>query len=181
MGEAEHPIEGLDPNLERRLDAMAREQLAQAEEQAADLAARSRTLVDVAWAAVQAGKTVTIKSGPAEHAGLAIYARGDLLSVRSRFGIIEVNLTAIDALVVSPDSSGQGRAVPREAESFAARLALVALDREVVELTMRQSGRRIEGSVATVARDHVVLQTGQGEMYIRLEAVAWMLRRTEAS
>lgn len=171
------PEPGLDPNLERRLDAVARQQMAEAEAQAAELAARSRTLGDVVWAAVQGGHAITVRSGTHEQQGLAAYARGDLVSLHSRFGTLEVNLAAIDALLISPEAVGPGKSVPREAESFAARLALIALQRERVELTTRGIGRRIEGSLTAVAIDHVVVETAQSEVFVPLAVIAWVLRR----
>ncbi len=175
MSESDGP---LDPTARRRLESMARFEMEGAEMEAAELAVRSQTLADVAWEAVQRGDRITVRTGKLEITGLAVYARGDLVSVESRFGLVEIRLSAVDSMSVAAAPAESGRSVPREAESFIARLGLLQLGQESVEVVMRSAGQRAEGVLRRVARDHLVLDGPSGSLLVALDAVAWVIRRS---
>ena len=149
--------DNLDPNLSRRLDIEMRREMAAAERDAAVLAAKQRTLADVAREAVSRGDTLTLAIGDLEVTGIGTYARGDLLTMRTRLVSAEVNLAAIDWLRIDHRSQAGGQTSPVEAESFLARLGLLEITGEHIELIGRGGVPRIHGSIGAVARDHVMV------------------------
>lgn len=166
-----------EPGLERRLDAEMRRELEAAEREAGKLAAKRRTIADVARSVVDRGDTVTVASDGLEFTGTGIYARGDLLTLRSRAALVEVNLGAIDWLRLEASVDTGGRSSPIEAESFAARLGLLELTAERVELVGRGGNPRVSGVIAAVARDHVVVDSADGKRwFLRLADIACALR-----
>lgn len=177
MDELRDPPDEIDPALTRRMETVTRREMEAAERQAVDLAARRRTLVDVAWEAVQSGRAVVVRIGQFEISGLVVYARGDLISVQTTFGMVEVQLGGIDSLQIARSPSGEGRSVPREAESFVARMSLLQLDNEEVEVVCRGALTRFEGRVRSVGRDHIVMDTPHGQVFVSLLAVACVIRR----
>ena len=163
--------EEIDPALVRRMEAITRQEMELAERQADDLAARQRTLVDIAWEAVQSGREAVIRIGRLEITGLAVYARGNLMSIESSFGMVEVQLGCIDSLQIASSPSAPGRSVPSEAESFVARLSMLQLANENVEVVCRGGQSRFEGSVRAVGRDHIWLDTAQGGVFVVIDSV----------
>ena len=164
-----------DPELGRRMDNQMRREMERAEQQAIDLAARRRSLEDAAWEAVQSGSRVGVRAGVFETEGAAVYARNDLLSLETARGGVEVCLPNVDALLVRPGGE-PGRSVPREAESFAARLAVMHIYRERVEVIIRGGASRFPGRLEAAARDHLLLETPDARILIPLPAVACVLR-----
>ena len=149
-----------------------------AESEAALLAARRRRLADIAWEATQAGKRIQIRVGSRKVAGMPTYARNDLMSLRTPNGILEVYLPNIDALLVMPGFS-QGRSVAKDVETFAARMAMLQLTREHVEIVCRGGDPRFDGTVDYVARDHVALTSAAATVFIALGAIAYVVCRPE--
>lgn len=168
----------IDPALARSLDALARREMEAGELDAADLAKRQRRLIDVAWQAVQSGTRLTIRVGEVEFTGLPVYARGDLVSLDTTYGTIEFQLGSVDAIREETTAFEAGRPVPAEAESFAARLALLQIGREPVEVVTLNATWRGEGTLDAVAVDHIVLETSSGPAYVRTGSIACVIRRT---
>ena len=106
-----------------------------------------------------------------EMVGLAVYARGDLLSIETAFGGAEICLPLLDVLSIEAHPAGAGRSVPHEAESFVARLSLLQLATETVEVVTRGAAWRGEGSVRTIGRDHLTLVTSRGSVHIPIESI----------
>ena len=176
--ELDPPFGPIDPNLQRRMEARMRREFEAAESEAALLAARRRRLADIAWEATQAGKRIQIRVGSRKVAGMPTYARNDLMSLRTPNGILEVYLPNIDALLVMPGFS-QGRSVAKDVETFAARMAMLQLTREHVEIVCRGGDPRFDGTVDYVARDHVAVTSAAATVFITLGAIAYVVRRPE--
>lgn len=174
MNGPEEPFETFDPNLRRRMEAQARREFEAAESEAAALASRRRRLVDVAWEAAQSGSRVAIRVGRRELAGGPIYARNDLVSLRTRRAEVEVYLPNIDAMFFVPGSDGEGYA-PGRGETFAARLAMLQLAGGAVEIVCRGGEVRFDGWIDQVARDHVVVETSHGAVFVALESIAYVV------
>ena len=149
-----------------------------AESEAALLAARRRRLADVAWEAAQSGKRIHVRVGSREVAGRPIYARNDLMSLETPNGRVDVYLPNVDALSVAPSSS-EGRSVPKDVETFAARIAMLQLTRERVEIVCRGAEARFDGTIEHVARDHVALAASRGTVLVSLEAIAYLVLRSD--
>lgn len=152
-----------------------RREMENAEEQAAALAVRQRSLEDAAWEAVQAGSRVGVRAGAFEAEGAAVYARRDLLSLETARGGVEVCLPNADAVFIRPGGE-PGRSLPREAESFAARMAVMHIYRERVEVITRGGTGRFQGRLEAAARDHLLLESPDGQVLIPLRAVACVVR-----
>ena len=165
-----------DPNLDRRIEARARLEFEAAELEAAVLAARRRRLVDVAWEAVHSGRRIRVRVGDREVGGTPVYARNDLVSLETTGGLVEVYLPNVDALVVT-SRSGEGRSVHKEVDTFAARMAMLELSREHVEIVCRGGEPRFEGKIDHVARDHVSVKTALGTVLVALQSIAYLVRR----
>ena len=164
-----------DPGLLRRMDSRMRREMERAEQQAVALSARRRSLEDAAWEAVQSGSRVGVRAGDYETEGTAVYARRDLLSLETARGGVEVCLPNVDAVLVRPGGE-PGRSVPREAESFAARLAVMHIYRERVEVIIRGGTSRFRGVLEATARDHLLLESPDAQILIPLPAVACVVR-----
>ena len=168
---------GLDASLQRKMEMIARQEAEEAERDAATLAVRQRSLVDVAWEATQSGRGCVVRIGELEFQGVVAYARGDLMTVETPGGMVEVQLGNIDSLRVVSDVDGAGRSVPNEAESFAARMSMLQLSKENVEIVTCGATSRFSGRVTNVARDHVVIDATGGALFVPLDSIACAFRR----
>lgn len=174
------PMEPFDPRLHRRMEARARREFEAAESEAALLAARRRRLADVAWEAIQSGNRIRIRVGSRELAGTPIYARNDLMSLETENGQVDVYLPNVDALFVVRGTVA-GRSVPRDAETFRARLSMLQLKRRRAEIVCRGGEARFDGKIEYVARDHVSIRTSRGGVMVALEAIAYLTLRPETA
>ena len=160
------------------MEARARREFEAAESEAALLAARRRRLADVAWEAAQSGRQVSVTVGRRRLAGRPLYARNDLMSLETPNGRVDVYLPNIDAMTVTPSPS-QGRSVSQEVETFAARIAMLQLTSERVEIVCRGGEANFHGTIEYVARDHVALAGSRGEVLVALESIAYLVLRPE--
>lgn len=172
------PLDPFDWSLLRRMEARVRREFEAAESDAALLAARRRRLADVAWEAAQSGKQVSVRVGSRQLAGKPLYARNDLMSLETANGRVDVCLPNIDAMTVT-QSRAEGLSVRKDAETFAARIAMLQLTRERVEIVCRGGEARFDGTIEYVARDHVALAGSRGEVLVALEAIAYLVFRPE--
>ena len=172
------PFGPIDPNLHHRMEARVRREFEAAESEAAILAARRRRLADIAWEAAQSGRRIQIRVGSRKVAGTPTYARNDLLSMETSNGVLEVYLPNVDALLVTPGST-EGRSVVKEVETFAARMAMLQLSREYVEIVCRGGDARFDGTIDYVARDHIALAAAHETVFITLEAIAYLVRHPQ--
>lgn len=167
-----------DWSLARRMEARLRREFEAAESEAALLAARRRRLADVAWEAAQAGRQVTVRVGSRHVVGKPLYARNDLMSLETANGRVDVCLPNIDAMSVAP-APGHGVSVRKDVESFAARISMLQLTSERVEVVCRGGEARFYGTIEYVARDHVALAGSRGEVLVALDAIAYVVPRPE--
>ena len=171
--------EPFDQNLHRRMEARLRREFEVAESEAALLAARRRRLVDVAWEAAQSGKRISIRVGSRQVTGVPLYARNDLMSLETANGRVDVYLPNVDAMSVMP-SPTEGRSVGKGVETFAARVALLQLKKAQVEIVCSGGEAAFGGTIHYVARDHLALTTLQGEVFVALEAIAYLVVRSRS-
>ena len=179
MPELPEPLDPFDWSLARRMEARLRREFEAAESEAALLAARRRRLTDVAWEAAQSGKQVSVRVGSRQLAGKPLYARNDLMSLETPNGRVDVYLPNIDAMSVAPSPGGRGLSARQEVETFAARIAMLQLTRDRVEVVCRGGEARFAGTIEYLARDHVALAGSRGEVLVALEAIAYLVLRPE--
>lgn len=171
------PLDPHDPGLSRRVEREMRAHLADAEREAAQLAARRRTLADITRRAVERGDLITVSVGGRAVTGTGIYARRDLLTVATTQALVEVNVGAIEWIRVDRAGVSGGRTSPDEAESFEARLRLLELGAETIELLGCHGRLRVRGKLSAVGRDHVAVTASDGKVwYTPLSQVAALLR-----
>ncbi len=176
------PLDPQDPGLARRLDREMRSHLAEAEREAELLAARRRTLSDVARRAVERGDLITVAVGARELTGTGIYARRDLLTLATSQALAEIHLGATEWIRVDQPGAHGGRTSPVEAESFEARLRLIEIGTEAIELWGRYGRPRVHGTLTAVGRDHVMVRAPDGRTWFTpLTQVAAVLRQLPQS
>ena len=179
MSGSRDSLEPFDPNLHRRMEARVRRELESAESEAALLAARRRRLVDVVWEAAQSGSRIHLSVGNHEVTGMPVYVRNDLMSLETPAGRVEVYLPNVDTLSVTT-ASAEGRSILKDVETFAARIAMLELTREHIEIVCRGGRARFEGTLEHVARDHVSLACSRGTVLVALEAIAYLVVRADS-
>lgn len=163
-----------DDGLERRMRAQARLSMEEAEAQSRILAGRQASLADVLIACIQRGDRVAVTSGSHVVQGRPVHARSDLLSLETQTAMVECHLPLVDEVTITPGHGGSPLA--REAESFIARLAMLELAEEVVELITAGAGR-LQGRLAGVGRDHVSMVDGAGNRtLVPIARVALVIR-----
>jgi len=154
MGDRDIPIG--DPALVRRMKAEIRREMELAEEQGRTLAARQATLREVLALCVQRGDRLVVTCGAVHYRGIARHVRDDLMSLEGTAALIECQLSVIDEIGMDDETPAAGSSIVREAESFRARMGLVELAGETVEV-VTAGGTRVGGRIEAVARDHLVL------------------------
>ncbi len=175
------PNDHLDTRLHRRMEHVAREQFEAAESEAALLAARQKTLADVAWEASHAGQFVRIEVGPRSLSGMPVYARNDLMTLEIPRGVAplaraEVSLLAVDS--ITPIARmGKARPETRSVESFQARIGMLQLSDDHFEVVCRGGQSEYLGIIEYVARDHVTMETSNGRVFVALHQIAYLVRR----
>lgn len=173
MNQPDNPI---DPGLERRMKAEVRREMEEAEAQSRTLAERGSTLVQALAGCVQRGDLLTVTAGGTQYKGVATYARGDLLSIEGKAALIDCNFATVDEISIDTPASRPGSSMVHEAESFAARLGLIELSKERVEL-VTIGGTKVAGSIGAVGRDHVVFRAASGhDSYLPIARIAFAVR-----
>jgi len=176
------PFEALraDADLVRAEQAWRDELRAEAEEYEALAArdlARSRSLVDVAIALCHRGDVVEVSLAGATFRGEVTYAAGDLACLSTAAGEVDVRLGAPLLLRVVQRTRRGGRPLGRGPSSFTARLAEYEATGERLLVGLLPTGAELDGRVAAVAVDHVLLDTAHGDaVHVAATAVGWVRR-----
>ena len=167
-----------DPGLHRRMETRIRQEFEVAESEAMILAARQKRMSDVAWEASQAGRMVRILVGRRRLDGLPVYVRNDLMTMETPNGRAEVCISGVDALTVLPNF-GEGRPESHTVETFISRIGMLQLVEADFEVVCRGGESGFTGKIEWVARDHVAVGTAIGRIYVALDRVAYVMRRTK--
>jgi preprotein translocase subunit YajC len=166
----------VDPDLERRMKAEVRREMEVAEAESRLMAARQSSLRDALAVSVQSGDEITVASGTVSFRGVPRYVRGDLLSMEGTAAMIECRLVSLDEVMIGRRGAGGGSSMVHEAESFAARLGLIELSGESVEV-VTVGGRHIRGRLSAVGRDHIVVAAAEDHRsMIPMERIAFVIR-----
>lgn len=141
--------------VERR----ARRDQIEGEAEARQLHVASRSLVDVAWEAMQQGHRIRITWIGGETQGVPSAAVEDLVVIPADDGIHAVNVAAVSTVEVVERRAGAGSVGDRTLGSFVALCRLV----EGSPVTCHLLGeRRLDGVLETTAQDHLYLRTSSG-------------------
>lgn len=153
---------------EHRAEAEAYERLA-----ARDLL-RDRSLAAVAAELCHRGDRVAVRLRTRTITGEVIHAAGDLLSVRTPAGAVDVWLGAPLAVQVLERAPRGGRPAGGAVRSFAARLAELEAAEAPVLLGVRVADGELAGRIEAVAFDHLVLVDPDAlAWYVALTAIEW--------
>lgn len=142
-----------------RVEREARREQAAAEVEARQLQLSSRMIADVAWEAMQQGRRVHVRWVGGEMIGVPTAAVGDLIVVPTDVGAAGINVVALSSVEVIGASTDRGSVGDRTVESFVAwcRMLLGRAVRVAVN-----GGAMVEGDLAAVATDHLLVRTRHG-------------------
>lgn len=157
---------------ELRADAEEDERLA------AQASRRKRTLTDVARELMTRGDTVVVGVHHRRFTGRVLHAAGDLVTLRTASGTVDVNLRAPALLRVVERAASGGRDAHDGPSSFKARLFEVEMADEIVEIGCVNLGEEQPGRIVAVAVDHVVWSDRDGgEWFLPLSTITHVAHR----
>lgn len=161
---------------EQEFRSATRAEAEASEREAAQLSMRSRSLADVAFDAMSRGDTLAVTAGGKTFTGRVDYAAGDLMTLETSLGRIDVNLAGPVAIQVVERARSGGRARTAGPGSFRGRLLEHEGAREV-EVWAAVLAGPLRGKVRVAARDHVVFEDREGrEWVLPLAAVGYVAR-----
>lgn len=137
----------------------ARRDQIEGEAEARQLHLASRSLVDVAWEAMQQGHRIRITWTGGEVQGVPSAAVEDLVVIPASDGVHAVNVTAVSTIEVIERRAGDGSVGDRTLGSFLALCRLVEGSPVTCHLL---GGRRLDGVLETTAKDHLYVRTSSG-------------------
>lgn len=142
-----------------RVEREARRDQEAAEAEAQQLHRASRTMTDVAWEAMQQGRTLQLRWAGGDFSGVPTAAVGDLIVIRTEEGAAAVNVPALGSIEAMSDKTEDGTAGDRTVESFGAWCRMVGGKPVRAHLL---GGRTVEGTLSAVAADHLLIKTRHG-------------------
>lgn len=139
---------------------------------------RKRTLAGVARELMARGDTVLVVVGDRNVTGTVRHAAGDLLTLATTGGRVDVNLTAPALLRVVERATAGGLEPDSGPGSFKARLYELELQGRRVEVGCRLLGTGVRARIDAVAVDHVTLADDDGATwFVPLAAIEWLAER----
>ena len=168
-------LDRLGDELRQQVGGELRRTAEEDEYAAAKAQKRSRTLEHVAYELLSRGDTVGITIGSELLSGVAIHAKGDLLTMQTLQGDrVDIHLCGLVAIHVVTRATTGGRTRDRfGAESFVARLRELELDEMPVTINAPAAGGPVAGRIEAVTSDHVMLHDDtSGRWYIPIDAIA---------
>jgi hypothetical protein len=169
-------MDGLDDlgrELRERVGHEMRMEAEEAEQDAAAFELRRRRLADVAVELLSRGDTVTVLAGDRTIRGRLSYARGEIASVETAAGRVEVNLVSGVVLRIDERAAAGGTAPRPGSDNLRARLLEHELSGDSIEAWLPSAGLEVSGTIAAVGLDHVILRDG-GEWVLQLSDIAWI-------
>ena len=172
-------LDDLGRELRRRVGHELRMEAEQAEQDAAAFELRRRRLADVAVELLSRGDTVTVLAGDRALRGRLTYARGEIASVETASGRVDVNLTPGVVLRIDERAAAGGTAPRPGSDSLRARLLEHELAGTSIEAWLPSTGLEVRGSIAAVGLDHLIVRDGDGtEWVLQLSDIAWVRAAT---
>ena len=176
-GEGDRELDDLASELRRRVGPEWRADAEAAEREAARAARRRRSVADVARIHMARGDEVVLALPGRRFAGAVRAAAGDLVALDTPTGRVDVRVTGPVTLTVTRASAGAGREPRAGAGSFLARLRELEMEARPVRLGLSGHAEELSGRLAVAADDHVVLDTGEGEVVVALAGLLWVAER----
>jgi hypothetical protein len=139
---------------------------------------RDRTLGDVARELLHRGDRIAAVCPGRTATGLVIAAAGDLLTVQSAAGAVDLRLGPPVLVRVLDRARAGGAPAGRGAQSFTARLYEHEAGGGRVAIGWGPTGEEVVGRITAVARDHLVVAEADGTTaFLPLAAVWWVTPR----
>lgn len=167
-------LESVGRELRAGIGAEVRADAEELERLAALAARRRRTFADVARDHMLRGDTVAVQVPAGRFVGLVVHVADDLVRLRTRSGEVDLRPRGPASLRVVERARHGGIDASRGPSSFTARLRELELAGARVELGVALGPDVLAGRLAAVAVDHVVLETGGGDVHVTLAGLAWV-------
>jgi hypothetical protein len=141
------------------VERQARRDQIEGEAEAHQLHLAERSLVDVAWEAMQQGHRIRIAWDGGECQGVPSAALEDLVVMPADDGVLAVWIEAVTTVEVTERRVSAGSTGDRTLGSFVAYCRLVEGHHVGCHLV---GGGRVDGTLTTTAQDHLYIRTGSG-------------------
>ena len=143
---------------------------AAAEAEAFQLQRATRSMVRLAWEAMQRGDRIRVAWLGGEVSGVPLAALGDLIVVPNETHQVGINIGSIDLVSLLVGPGGDGSSGDKTVGSFVAWTRMLESREVRVSLV---GGETLEGTLIATAADHLLVQTRSGnETAISTRAVA---------
>ena len=167
-------LDDLGRELRERVGNEMRLEAEMLEQEAASVELRRRELGDVAVELMSRGDLVTVIAGDRQIQGRLEFARGEIASLRTASGLVDVHLAPGVVLRVDERSSAGGKPPRSGSETMRARMLEHELSSRRVTVWAPAPATEVAGLIAAVGRDHVIVSDIEGAQWVvRLEDVAW--------
>ena len=171
------PLDELGRELRERMGSEMRMEAELSEQDAAVVELRRRTLSEVAGELASRGDTVSVFAGDRSVRGVITYARGDLATLETTHGDLDVHLTSGVAMRVDVRSTAGGTAPRSGSDTLRARLLEYELAGSQIEMWIPRHGLEIAGVLSVVGKDHAtVIDQADQEWTVSLSDIAWVRR-----
>lgn len=169
-------LQALGRELREAVGGELRSDAEQAERLAALRARRRRTLADLAGELAVRGDRVAVTLPGMTLRGTVVRAAGDLVSVATPGGVVDVNAAAVRTLQVVAPATGVAPPPPCGPDGFKARL--YELEMAGARVLLGVGDDELAGRITAVAVDHLLLAGPDGT--IRAVGLAAVTRVREA-
>ena len=168
-------LDDLGRELRERVEAEMRLEAEMLEHDSALVERRRRSLADLAIELVSRGDTVTAIAGDKALRGRLSYARGDIASMDTGSGTVDLHLAAGVVLRLDERRTEGGTAPRPGSDTLRARLLEYEMDGRSIEVWMPAHGVDVSGSIGAVGKDHLVVIDRDGaEWMAPLTTIAWV-------
>ena len=168
-------LDHLARELRERVGGEIRQEAEMLEHDAAMVELRRRRLADVAIELLSRGDTVTAIAGDRSIRGPLSYARGDIASIETGAGRVDVHLAAGVVLRVEERATQGGTAPISGSDTLRARLLEHDLAGNAIALWAPTHRIEVSGSIVAVGKDHVIVRGRDGsEWAFLLSDIAWV-------
>jgi len=180
-GDAQQDSESLDDlgrELREKVGREIRREAEMLEQDAAAVELRRRRISDVAIELLSRGDTVTAIAGDRSIRGRLSFARGQIASIATGTGRVDVHLAAGVVLRVD-ERATEGGSNPRTgSDTLRARLLEHELAGNDIEVWAPAHTIDVNGAIVAVGTDHLIVQDRDGsEWVLPLGEIAWVRGR----
>ena len=168
-------LEDLGRELRERVGNEIRQEAEMLEQDAAAVELRRRRIADVAIELLSRGDIVTAIAGDRSVRGPLSHARGEIASLATGAGRVDLHLAAGVVLRVDERTLTGGTAPKSGSDTLRARLLENELAGIDIEVWAPAHKVDVSGTIVAVGKDHVILRDQDGsEWTLPLDDIAWV-------